>query len=259
MQIFTRMGLAAMFCLATAGPASAASITLTFDDGSGLSAMARFLFDTAAPTELNIVLRNTSTSLPAALNDGDANSNQLLTSIGFLLPGGVTITGGSAAITSGSTAVGFDPAEDLSKEWGFGSSGTGQLCGDPACPDPFLQSLTNWVSTMQPATAKFTAGKIGNSNVLNGPSFGLQAAGPSGGGLVPTGGLYAVRDSATFTLSLSAPITDLSFLNTGAVVEFGSDAAFLVPTTTQVPEPAATALFGLGLLGLAYRTRRRTR
>lgn len=217
---------------------------LIFQDPSGLSAEATFTLIGA--NTLQIVLKNTSTDYPDYFDDGNLNSNILVTSIAFDL-GGIDISSGTVVVGDSSSTVNFDgdlgdltAGEDVSTEWGFGNEGnTG------------FGSLVNFVSAMNAHTTPFALPPYN----LDGPD-GL--AGPQGGLIseplytdVGTGGLGAILDSVAITLALTDPLADLSFLNNGVIVEFGSDAAFV-----PVPEPATMLLLVSGLIGLgAFRRR----
>lgn len=232
-------------------PATASADLLTFTgtgSNAGLSATAEFTL--LNNTTLKIVLTNTSTSLPQALKGGDSSANRLLTSLAFRLPGSRNITGGSAAVTAGSSVKNESaPGGNVSGEWGWGWSGTGQCCENT---DP-SHTFNDWVSTLSAGTNPFSSANLDGSD-LNGPSWGLAS------NALPSS-KPSIQNSATFTLALSGSVPDLSFLANGAVVEFGSDAAFLTstlitPPPPGAPEPALLALLGMGAVGM-YRHRRK--
>lgn len=178
----------------------------TFTDASGLSGTADFSF---SGSSLDIVLTNTSTGTPG----GFSNSDQLLTSLSFTLPGGITITGGSVTISAGSASQNFSLGDlgagtDVSGEYGFGNGGTTGL-------------FDNFVSTNIAGATPFGGLNRDGPAVLNGPQGGLT------NGLIALGGLGAIDNSITYDLTLSGALVDLSFLTTGVSIEFGSDAAFV--------------------------------
>jgi len=243
--LFAIMGI-----LGLISPLSSSALLLS--DPSGLSATADFTL--INPNTLQIVLTNTSTGYPSYFEGAGLNSNILLTSIAFNL-GGISILGGSVIVPPGSSTVNFDDVgsqltggADISVEWGYGNAGT-----------TGFGSLVNYVSAMQAGTTSFQSVDLAHPNLdgsdttLNGPQGGLisDTLYPS----VGVGGLGAVLDSVTITLDLSDVIDDdLSFLDNGVIVEFGSDAAFV-----PVPEPATMLLFGSGLIGLAVVGRKKFR
>jgi hypothetical protein len=59
------------------------------------------------------------------------------------------------------------------------------------------------------------------------------------------------------------PLADLSFLDSGSYVEFGSDHQYVPGTpetpNTPIPEPTSLLLVGTGAVVLAARARRRLR
>lgn len=218
------------------------SLALTFNGPNGLSATADFILN-PGEYDLGIVLTNTSTGIPSEFRNSDA----LLTSISFDLGSSNFITGGIAFTESqiisfdyplGPPPARLDGSLDVSSEYGFGNDGTTGL-------------LKNFVSAMGAGTTKFNSGNLDGPSVLNGPQAGLSndvyedVFGPSN----PLG---RINNSVTFWLNLSADISNLDFLTNGAIVEWGSDAAF-----TPVPEPATMILLGFGLISLAGASRRK--
>lgn len=209
------------------------ALVINFTGPNSLSANADFTF---SGTTLNILLTNTSTGVPL----GFSNSDQLLTSIAFDLPGLMTITGGSVVVGTGSTTINFDTGtyeagSDISGEWGYGNLGT-----------TGFGSLVNFVSANQSGTTAFPGANLDGPAPLNGPQGGLT------NGIVALGGLGAVQNSVYISLNLSGSLIDLSFLSNGAVIEFGSDAAFV----HRVPEPGILILLGIGIVAVGIASRR---
>ena len=241
--------LAGLLALA-ASPASA--LSLVFDDGSGLSGTADFTL--VNPLTLKVVLTNTS----SAPNLTSSPSNQLLTSLAFQLPNNTNILLGTAKISSGSRSIGFSKGSfgggtHVGGEWGYGNGGT-----------TGFGSLRNYVSALQAGTHKFGGLNLDGPSALAGPQGGLAAPGWISGG---QGG---IQSSATFHLVTSRPLWDLSFLQNGAMIEFGSDYRFLRPVRSggpaggggtppgpTIPEPNAALAFAVGLLVVGGATRRR--
>lgn len=190
---------------------------------------------------LTVELQNTSgnTGTP-----GDAGN--LLTGIGFNLPAGVTISGGSATIAAGSVAVGFS-GTDISQEWGFENTITsGHFMVPPA-----TLSVNRAVSTMVADVAgKFAAGSIDSPFNLAGPSFGLNSAANAGGGLP------YVQDSIVITLNLDGaiPANLLSQIDGDAVIlTFGSpvnSSLLSVPDSGNTLLLLGAVLAGIALVGI---------
>lgn len=228
-----------MFCgLAVALwlPAGAHAYSVTFDeagDGSARVATADF---SVSGSQLTIVLTNATTA-------SDPGAGFVLTSVAFDLEG-IDITGGSAVITAGSSAIGFtpDPGDDVSKEWGFGNNGQ--------CCDAASLSVTNYVTTNTSGATQFAAGDLFNPIGLDGPSGGLV-------GVNWSGGFEAIESSATFTVDLSASLTqaqlDSLLKSNGVLFEWGSD---IFPPS--VPEPTAAGAFLAGAVVILGALRRRS-
>lgn len=245
MRKFHTVAAAAMAAAALASQASAS--TVNFSDPSGLSAQASFALLNGGST-LQIALRNTSTGAPAGFSGAD----HLLTSVAFNL-NGVSIVGNGSTVHLGaaSQSVNFysfhGPGSNVSGEFGFGNSGTTGFENHP-----------NFVSSSSGGSpTRFNGPNLHGppSGSLNGPQGGLV----SGAHLGSIGSHAAINDEVIMTLNLSSALADLSFLNNGVRIEFGSDRMFLDGSTTTVvliPLPASAAMAGLGLGIVGLRRRR---
>ncbi|MBY0313521.1 MAG: hypothetical protein K2W85_15760 [Phycisphaerales bacterium] len=185
-------------------------------DPSGLAARAEFTLINS--TTLEVKLQNVSTGVPT----GFSNSDQILTGVSWAFPAGQEITGGSVVIGAGSKSENFSSGayfagDSVSGEWGFGNASQSGL-------------FPNFITTLQAGSTPFGGPNLDGPSNLNGPQGGLVPATP----IVALGGLGAISDDIRATLTLSAPLTNLNFLDDKFVrFEFGSDAAFItVPTPT---------------------------
>lgn len=229
------VGLLALVSLAS----TSQGVTIFGSAAGGLSAEAEFTLENS--TTLKVRLRNTSTGVPS----GFTSSDQLLTSVAwdFGAPGSnaldVTIIGGTVLIGPTSQALNFSAGAfganaNVSGEWGYGNSAQSGL-------------LTNFLTALQAGSTAFSATNLDGPSNLDGPQGGLVSSSMP----VSLGGLGAIRNEIVATLTLSGPISNLSFLNTNQVrFEFGSDAAFIT-----VPAPSALAM--LAPVALLGRRRRR--
>ncbi|HAK97245.1 MAG TPA: hypothetical protein DCM87_20215 [Planctomycetes bacterium] len=203
---------------------------------------------------LTIVLRNTSTGLA-----GPEAADNLLTGIGFDLPDGVWIAGGSVVMAPGWDAgdlfnvtppIGWNG--NLSSEWGYDTQGinSGAFGNADLMDGNFVD---NAVSVMESqTTGRLAGGSLGGSPGLGGTDFGLLSDAVDGG--ILGNGLAGIQHAVVISLGLGGDIpADLvARINRGDVVlSFGS------PTGVPVPEPSTLALllFG-GLFGLAKLRRR---
>jgi hypothetical protein len=192
-------------------------------------------------TSLIITLTNTS---GYAGVDGSYN---LLTGLGFNLPGGINVTGGDASM-NGSTAINFTPnpayGGSVGGEWGYANDPDKGHFGDG---DALLHNPVNTVVSSMIADVDNSF----NSNYyepeyMDGPEFGLLRR---GGQCSDPGGLAAIQDTVIFDLTLSGDLPDDwsdSINDEWVVISFASP-----DSTFPIPEPATMLLFGGGLIGLA--------
>lgn len=207
-----------------------------------------------AGTTLTVLLANTSV-VPVGGQNGSAS--MVLSSLSFDLPAGIDVLGGSAVLGPGATVVqsttgsawsSFGGPVELNLQYGFSNTG-----------------VRNSGGVILGATTAMTSHSNGGNQVI---AFGGGGIANNGleWGLVPFNSLdhgdrkVFVQNSVLFTLQLSAPLTDTSFLANGTYVEFGSDHLYVPGTElTPVTESASLAIVGSGALLVAARMRKRRR
>jgi hypothetical protein len=199
--------------------------------------------------ELVVTLRNTSGD---TLSKGTMN---LLTGLGFALPAGVHVSGGSVSM-QGSTAVNFTATadNDVSTEHAYENSVTGGHFLTVA------QLSVNTVLSVLKADAgtQFSVGSLDPGVDHGGIDFGLLMLPPPGRSTSDFIGSNpeAIQDTVQYKLTLSGPVPEnlVDLIDAGPVVlAFGSPNTSSIP----VPEPTALALLATGALGLLYPWRRR--
>lgn len=221
-----------------------------FQSGNGLntallSGTVSMTFNSGTDT-LGVVLTNTSG------NAGGLLAQNLLTGIGFNLPGGVVIdTSGShlVSLTSGSV---ISPSGSVSNTtWGY---------GNPATSGPFLslpsgQTVNADLGTVQSMITRDLNNMTTPPANVAGPNFGMLSS--TSGYSTCTNGLQCAINSLTFAIALSGTYGGnlLDFINSHQVVlSFGS------PNVASVPEPSALLLLACGLVAVGFfsRLRRQT-
>lgn len=233
-------------CLAAAAIGARADIIVDYvidaggnntDPLNGLAARASFMLD---GMQLAILLENTSTGVPLSFETSDS----LLVSLGMNLPGGAAIVVGNAAyIGPGSQGLGSwagrTAGDSVGEQWIW----TNDFGGD------LLEGWAQVLSTSDGQGGGPVTRFDGGSGSVNGPYGGIAANPPL---LTVPGSKPAVSNSILFSLTLSRALTEAELADTAltSIVEFGSDARYLV----HAPEPAGVLLV---LLGAAL-CRRRT-
>lgn len=174
------------------------------------------------------------TITPTDTQSGVTNAGQLLTDVFFTLSAGtptslasqtgdeITIASGGGSTNDGSSTLG----------WGFGAATIAGHSGYEIC-----------VICQGSVTGSAT------------PSEGIIGPSPNGNGSIDGNGPHNpfVNGTATFTLTgipVGTTISNVSF-------SFGTTAGDNVGAVSPVPEPASMTLFGIGLLALGAKLRRR--
>ncbi len=237
-------GASVLFVL-MAMPGWATPVQVDYFGNNGVAAEATFdLLD--GGSTLQIVLKNTSVAPFAG-----GGANMVLSSINFDL-GTIDIIGGNVGLAGGSDVVirsgavwAPEVAPNLNVEYGYSNTGIGN-----AAP-PGLGGADNSVTSHSNGGNHVTTfhGDVGG--VGGGLDFGLVGATSS-----PFGNNKFILDCVDLRLTLSAPLLNLSFLQGGSYVEFGSDFAFI---PNVVPEPTTWALLVLGAAALPVWRRRLAR
>jgi hypothetical protein len=234
-------GVAAALAVA-ASTHAAFIVDYTQDLGGGSldGLAARATFDIVG-TELTVLLENTSTGAPVGFEVSDS----LLVSVAFNLTGGVHIVNGeSALIGPGSVGLGrwSDRAagDAVNEEWAWTNDGAGDEL------EAFAQGLSTSNGFGSGTHTRFDGVQGGG---VSGPFGGIAAAPPV---IDVPGPQRAVSNSILFTLTLSGTLSDadLATIANTSIVEYGSDARYVM-----VPGPSVLALLLLAGLGARRRSR----
>ncbi len=193
---------------------------------------------------LTIVLTNTSAGVVA---EGSGAGN-LLTGVGFTLPTGFSIVGGTATVEAGSQ-INWSGTTDVSPEWGFANTvNSGHFDGSPS-----VLTYGNVVGTVvaDVGTRFLPTGNLGGSPHVGGPDFGILSDSVAA---VAAGGQRAEQSPLTIVLTLNTSVGAgdeegfLEWVEANPVgIAFGSPSRSDLVT----PEPASFAVWiALGLSGL---------
>ncbi|MCA9189510.1 MAG: hypothetical protein R3E01_04450 [Pirellulaceae bacterium] len=203
---------------------------------------------TVVGSTLTVVLTNTTNAVAV---DG-AGATNLLTGVGFTLPVGYSIVGGTASIEAGSQVNSWSViTTDVSNEWGYANVvNSGHFDGTPS----FFTYATVVGTVTSDVDFQFAAGSNGNPPGLGGPDFGLLSD------LVPTsaaGGQTSAQSPITVMLTLNQAVAnggEAAFISTIDSQPLGI--AFGSPDKTSVPEPSSAAILA-GSLAIAFSACRR--
>lgn len=239
---------------------------------SGLKASA--IFESVTETQLRITLRNESID---PFGDANGQSAMVLSSINFALPYGIEIDSGMATIAGGSglvenssgawtAAAGTSTSDDINSELFFSNNGLGNFFATRySNVNPLEQfSMSSAVTSLNQGDDMGNPlmsfdGTTSSSDTID---YGLVAADSEG-----FGAERYIRSAVVIDLELSGAIDmDLSFLQRGSYVEFGSSDFFVShligdvgsPVVAAVPEPTSL-LCWLGLLVIPATRRRRSK
>jgi hypothetical protein len=226
----------ALTCLAGASVVVDYTVDAGGSNPAGPSGLAASATWTISGTQLTVVLRNTSTGVPAGADVADS----LLVSLGFDLVGGITITSGdSALIAPGAYGLGewsaLGAGDDVGDAWLWTNDAGGDL----------MEDFAQIVSTSNGQGGGVEWSFHGEMDpVVAGPFGGIAADPPL---LAVPASQTAVSDAITFTLTLSGALSeaDLQTVANASIVEFGSDYQYLaVPAAGSAPLLLALLLIG---------------
>lgn len=212
---------------------------ILYNSGENVSVLSADVDMSIVGQVLTVMVTNTSSANPGT------DAGLLLTGMGFNLPSGLSIAGGSVDMT-GSDAVNFSfPAGgDISDQWAYanGNPTGGHFDGISGGGDGPAVNTVNAIVSSHHVDGKIP---FSGSGISNGPDYGIVSD-----ATFDSGSLEAIRDHATFSITLSGTVPgDLVTQIDAApiVLAFGS------PTASTVPEPSAFAMFGLIFAGVIGR------
>jgi hypothetical protein len=201
---------------------------------------------TVTGNQLEIVLANTSASdvlIPS----------ELLSGVFFALPGNVTLSPTSAALTAGSAVFyGDDGGGNLGGEWAYlAATDIGGFGG----PNQGISSAGLGIF----GEANFNGSNLfGPSNgAVNGEDYGITTGGDNlaTGNQLVTGGVPLTQNSVTFHLTITGSLQES---DVGSVV-FQYGTALSDPHIVVVPEPSVLLMAATGFVGLLACAGRRRR